>query len=297
MGIIFRHSNFKKRRAFLSLSLLLLALCLSCTSLIYYPDPYLHGSPEGDGIAFTQYTVPSLDGTKLVAWELKSKTPHPENLVLMFHGNAENLSSHFYLLSWLTSEKSDLIVFDYRGYGLSSGSPNPHGVSEDGLKFLQLAHTQFKQGGYRRFIVYAQSLGGAVALKSIEEFAERKSISLLVLDSTFRSPREIASDKTFGLLGWTISDEADAPKAMPFITFPILSIHAEKDPVIPLRFGRELFDSLPSTQKTFWNLEGTAGNAHGNVFFVNNGEYRQKFVKFLQSIPSTNSGPSLPHKR
>ena len=262
-------------------SILLLGFLVSCTSLIYQPDRYLHADPHAYGINFQEYYVRSYDGTRLLAWDLKSKTPNPENLVLMFHGNAQNLSSHVFNLTWMLDKKTDVVIFDYRGYGLSEGTPYPKGVLEDGIKFLQLAYDKFKAGNYKRFIIYTQSLGGTIAMRALEEVPWRNEISLLVLDSTFRSPQEVAGSKTHGLLWWLVSSEYTADKELTHLTMPLLVIHAPNDPVVPFKFGAQLFAKAPSTKKTFWKIDD---GYHGDVFFVKKGAYREQFITFLNNL-------------
>jgi fermentation-respiration switch protein FrsA (DUF1100 family) len=259
----------------------ILIFCSSCTSFIYWPDRYLHGDPHAFGIEFNEFFVPSFDGTRLLAWELKSKSKKPENLVLMFHGNAQNLSAHFYNLSWLTEKNTDVLLFDYRGYGLSQGSPDPKGVMEDGLKFLQIAYDKFKSGGYKKFIIYTQSLGGSVAMRALQEVDWRSEISLLVLDSTFRSARDVASFKTKGLFGFLVSSDFTADPNLVHLTMPVLVIHSKFDPVINIKFGEMLYNSIPSTKKDFWKLEGAG---HGDVFFAEKGKYRDDFIKYLDNL-------------
>lgn len=123
---------------------LLLISTISCTNLIYYPDRYLWGDPRVHGFNYHEYFVPSFDGTKLLFWDVQSKKNDPENLILYFHGNAQNISSHIFNLLWLAENTSDIIIFDYRGYGLSEGMPYPRGLVEDGLKALNVAYDKFK---------------------------------------------------------------------------------------------------------------------------------------------------------
>lgn len=269
-------STFNKIMTFFSLLLL-----GGCTSLIYQPDRYLHADPHAYGINFKEFYIRSFDGTRLLAWDMKSKTPNPENLVLMFHGNAQNLSSHAFNLTWMLEKSTDLLVFDYRGYGLSEGTPYPRGVVEDGLKLLQIAYDKFKAGNYKRFIVYTQSLGGTIAMRALEEVSWGNEISLLVLDSTFRSPQDVAYHKTKGLLGWLISSEFTAEKKLSHLTMPLLVIHAPRDPVIDIKFGAEIFMQAPSTKKSFWRIES---GSHGDVFFVKKGAYREQFLGHLNTL-------------
>ncbi len=264
-------------KVFILLSMLM--TLSGCTNLLYWPDRYLHADPTAYGINFKEYYVRSYDGTRLLAWELKSSTQPAENLVLMFHGNAENLSSHAFNLAWMTEKKSDVIVFDYRGYGLSEGTPYPRGLVEDGLRFLQLAYDKYKEGNYKHFIIYTQSLGGDVAMRALEEVAWKDEISLLVLDSTFRSPQEVAKAKT-KLFWWLMSGGQTADKKLSHLTMPVLVIHAVRDPIVPFQFGQELYDTIPSKNKTFWKLEDPEA-FHGNVFFIEKGRYRDEFLKLI----------------
>jgi pimeloyl-ACP methyl ester carboxylesterase len=269
MGIIFKLS--------------FLAMLLSgCTSVIYQPDNALYALPSQFKIEHDEITVKSHDGLNLAAWKLHSKKRPAKNLVLFFHGNAQNMTSHFTSLAWITDHETDVIVFDYRGYGISEGKPDPKGVSSDGLSFLNYAYDDFKKGTYKNFVVYAHSLGGAIALKSLEDFAHTKEVSLLVLDSTFLSPRMVAREKTFWPLSLIISNNYTADPKLAHLTMPVLSIHSTHDHVIAYDLGKDLFESIQtSPKKDMWSFD-TPG--HGNVFFVENLKYRQLFTQYLASL-------------
>lgn len=261
-------------------------LCLfltSCTSLIYQPDNYLYAEPSRFNVKFDAFMINSIDGTKLSAWRMYSKNKNPKNLLLYFHGNAQNLTSHFVNSVWMADHDFDIIIFDYRGYGLSEGKPEPKGVSEDGLAFLNYAYSEFKKGNFKHFIVYGQSLGGAIALKSLEDFKHRDEISLLVLDSTFLSPREVAREKTFWPLSNIISNSYTADPKLTHLTMPVLSIHSTEDFVIAYKLGQSLYEKITtSPKKDFWtfNVRG-----HGDIFYVENKKYQQEFLKYIQALP------------
>lgn len=264
----------------------LLFLCLfltGCSSIIYQPDNYLYATPEQFKVKFEAFTIPSIDGTKLSAWRMHSKNKDPKNLLLYFHGNAQNLTSHFVNSVWMMDHDYDVIIFDYRGYGLSEGRPEPKGVSEDGLAFLNYAYDEYKKGGFKRLIVYGQSLGGAIVLKSLEDFKHRDEISLLVLDSTFLSPREVAREKTFWPLSLIITNSFTADPKLTHLTMPVLSIHSTEDFVIAYKLGQKLHERITtSPKKDFWTFN-TRG--HGDVFYVENKKYQQEFLKYIQALP------------
>lgn len=255
-----------------------LIIVTSCTNLIYQPDKYFWGDPRAHGVDYQEYYVSSFDGTKLLFWDLKSTEPNPDNLILMLHGNAQNMSAHIFNLLWLAKNKSDLITFDYRGYGLSKGTPYPRGVVEDTLVAINTAYAKYKAGKYKKFIIYTQSLGGYLALRALEEFSFRDEIRLVVLDSTFVNVQEVARNKA-SVFGFLISGEYASKLPLKHMTMPTLVIHNRKDPVVPFLFGEEIFKNIPGNKKEFWELnEGL----HGDIFFIDNAKYRQKFLKFIE---------------
>lgn len=263
----------------------ILFLCLflsSCTSLIYQPDKYMYAHPDQFNVKFEAFTIPSKDGTKLSAWRLISKDKNPKNILLYFHGNAQNLTSHFVNAAWMTEHGHDVIIFDYRGYGLSEGEPYPKGVAEDGLAFLDYTYNEYKKGNFKKLIIYGQSLGGAVALRSLEDFTHRDEVALLVLDSTFLSPREVAREKTNRVFQYLISNDYTAAPKLLHLTMPVLSIHSTEDFVIAYKLGQDLYNKIPaSTKKEFWTFNA---RGHGDVFFVEDLKYRKQFLDFVNRL-------------
>lgn len=261
--------------------LVVLFFLSGCSSLMYYPDRVLHAHPDQLNVKFKDFMFNSLDGTKLSGWKLYSEQK-PRNLIAFFHGNAENLTSHFVNLFWLTKADTEILIFDYRGYGLSEGKPNPKGVYEDGVSFLNYAYEEYKKGGYKNFIVYTQSLGGSIALKSLEDFSHRDEIKLLVLDSTFLSARDVARDKTFWPLSLIIPDSYTANRTLSHLTMPVISIHAKNDPVVSYQLGVDLYNQIYfARSKEFWSFDD---RGHGNVFYTKARDFRQEFVNILKSL-------------
>lgn len=266
----------------LKLCSLVLAITFSgCTGLIYHPDRILHGDPRAFHLDLKEYFVRSFDGTKILFWDLKTtKNPNTpsENLILMLHGNAQNMSSHIFNLTWLLDHQTDLMTFDYRGYGLSEGSPYPKGTVEDSIKALFTAYDKYKSGKYKRLIFYAQSLGGSILMRALEEFPYKDEIHLVVLDSTFFSPQQIASYRTKGLLGFLVSNDFTSKNA-DHLSMPLLVIHSKKDPVIPFQFGEEIYKQIKHEKKEFWALEK---GSHGDIFFLGD-EYKNKFLEKIKN--------------
>ncbi|MEI8345838.1 MAG: alpha/beta hydrolase [Pseudomonadota bacterium] len=270
--------------------------CTSCTSLFYQPNRVLYAHPAQLMIKDFQDLHWKSGEANLNAWyfnpnALKAKKSKiaPKGLILFFHGNAQNISSHFLNLTWILPQGYDFVIFDYRGYGLSSGQPNPDGVYQDSMTAMEEAWKIYKDNGYQKFIVFGQSLGGAIALRAMQDFIETPQISLLALDSTFLSYKKIAFDRltsfwaTFLLspLAYLIVSDAYSPKDyVSQVPVRTLVIHGLKDQIIPFKFGEEIYNKLPD-RKQFWQIpEGT----HIDSFAAHGDKYQKQFVELLNSF-------------
>ena len=109
----------------------------------------------------------------------------------MFHGNAGNIG-HRVPIAKVLEENSGCNIFmlEYRGYGLSSGTPNEEGLMVDAQTALDyIRQKKETQGG--KIIVYGQSLGGAVAVQLVAKNQEAGDVAGLILENTFTSMRKL----------------------------------------------------------------------------------------------------------
>jgi fermentation-respiration switch protein FrsA (DUF1100 family) len=258
-----------------------------CSNLFYFPTKHFYADPKKHDINYEDIDFISLDGTQLHGWLMSSnKAKKKKGLILHFHGNAQNITSHWLNLGWLTKNGYDVFIFDYRGYGLSKGQANQQGLNKDSVAALNWAYEL--QKSYPKFIVYGQSLGGAVSMRALKDFKHRDEIDLYVLDSTFISYQSIAFDKLkeagiFVVLSplsyILVSDEYSAREFVEELKMPILVIHGTKDPVVPYKFGEEIFSKITTKKKWWWSVEG---GGHTDVFWPKNLKYRTKFSSFLE---------------
>jgi len=224
---------------------------------------------------------PSLDGTMLSFWHLYSaieKMASNKTLILFFHGNAQNLTAHSAYFYWLLKNHPvDVISFDYRGYGLSEGMPYPQGMFSDGLAALDYAYKVYRENKYKKIMVYAQSLGGYLALRSLKDFKERDALNGLILESTFKDPQKVAIQKA-SILGYLISGEGVHDLELTFLKMPLLVMHDRRDPVVPFSFGAALFKEIPAVKKS---LIETNQGTHVATMFIDSEKNRALFLQFL----------------
>ncbi len=270
---------------------------VGCTTLFFQPTQVDYKLAEDQKVAYTSIDFKSEDGTNLKARYFEAavvNAAHPEwghyhgrtrGLVVQFHGNAQNMTAHFMNEAWLLLEGYDLLVFDYRGYGDSSGSLSTRGVYQDSQAGLKLAASEATKRGLP-LIAYAQSLGGSLLLRVLEDSPPPSVLKMVVVESSFHSYQEIAREKlaSFWLtwpLQWVayglISDEFSpgSEKLALISPTPVYLIYSEQDPVVTINHGEEIFRQLHDPK----TLLRHPNPGHINAMFVEDGRYRAILLK------------------
>ncbi len=270
---------------------LILLVLTSCSHLFYYPTRFTYFPVKKYVTHVEDIWFNSKDGTKLNGWWMPSVTFAPKGTIVFFHGNAENISSHFLNLAWITHEGYNVFIFDYRGYGASEGKPNQTLIHEDALAALEIGYELYlKSSPEGKFIVYGQSLGGAISMRAINDYKFKDKISLIVQDCAYLSYQDIAFDKlknhwlTFlisPLAFILVSDEYAADKTINNIRNPLLVIVGLKDQIVPAKFGKEIYKHSKSPLKWIWEIKD---GVHSDVFAYHGYKYRKKFLHFLEDI-------------
>lgn len=254
--------------------------------MLYYPSKGQYFNPAKIPLKYDDVFIPGPDGHKIHAWYFPAEGTS-KGTFLFFHGNAENLTSHFMGMYWLPSEGYSYLIFDYPGYGTSDGKPTPESTVETGKAALHWL-VEHKQPG--PLFLYGQSLGGNVALRVALETKNEIPLKAIIIDGSFLSYRGIASAMmaknwfTWPLqpVAYLLMNDKYAPGDIGDLSpTPILVIHGEKDQVIPVEQGRKLF-AKAKEPKQLWLLRY---GQHGNSFFTEDGRYRELFLDYLKKLP------------
>jgi fermentation-respiration switch protein FrsA (DUF1100 family) len=268
---------------------LLAALGLSsCSSLYYFPSRKVLVLRDRMPIQPQDVYFESEDGTKLHGWYFSPlRGEEPKAVIVQFHGNGENLTTHFFSLYEAPSRGFAYLSFDYRGYGQSQGSPDPAGVIKDGVAAIRWMHNRHPD---KPLVVFAQSLGGAVAFRSVTRVKNEIPISLMLVDSTFPDYRSQARaffgssvfTFLFQPLAWLAADNSQTPREdIPQISpIPLIVVHGTKDRVVPISMGRKVFE-LAREPKEFWEIPGAK---HTQFMFMNEGEEGERFYVRVAEI-------------
>lgn len=272
---------------------LTIILLHGCGSLFYWPEPGLRLTPDQLGYEYQPVNLTTDKGLKLHAWHFPSRAKElakPKGLIYYLHGNAENISTHFMGMTWITHQGWELFILDYRGYGLSEGNPSIGGVHHDayiGLKWA-IARAEEQQIS---LVVLGQSIGGATALTLVANASteEQQKISGLVVDSAFSGYRRIAREKlneswlTWAFqypLSWTFTDRYSPEKNLIKLpeNLPLLILHSCADQVVPCSHSQRLYEQVQEP-KIYWQAEEGR-----HIEMLSQLKWRNQLTAWLESL-------------
>lgn len=145
---------------------------------------------------YEELLIPTSDGEKLSAFYIrgprKSRSASgPEVTVIMFHGNAGNIGHRIPIARMLIgSTGCNVFMLEYRGYGMSTGEPSEVGLNLDAQTALDYLRERAETKDHK-YVIYGQSLGGAVSIKLVAKNQHDGDIQGLILENTFLSMRKL----------------------------------------------------------------------------------------------------------
>jgi fermentation-respiration switch protein FrsA (DUF1100 family) len=219
-------------------------------SLIYFPVVYPEGDWNPRGLPVEDAWFQAADGIRVHGWYLPKQNARAA--VLFCHGNGGNLTHRVDTLAMLHRRVGvSVLIFDYRGYGRSEGHPDEAGVLAD----ARAARAWLADRENIRpadVVLMGESLGGAVAV----DLAARDGARALVLESTFSSLPDVAAyHYTWLPVRWAMRTQFDSVAKIGNYHGPLLQAHGDADTIVPLRFGRRLFEAA-AEPKQFLLLPG-----------------------------------------
>lgn len=229
--------------------------------------------------------IPVYQDTKapsLHSWYFPAQSKIKKGLVVHFHGNGQNLTTHFLFMNWITDYGYDYLIFDYRGYGASSDeSATQKKTVEDGLAVFKYLKNNF-QG--LPVIAFGQSLGSNVLMRTLQELNQKEELkdqlpALVVLDSSFLSYQQAASS-VFGQRWFLyplkpfvyilLSDEWSAHNLIRHTPpIPALFFHGTNDVTINYELGKKSFDHWPGPKTFISQQGGNHTSAFADARFIN----------------------------
>ena len=214
-------------------------------NLLYHPS---ENNYQNDKIQFNykEVNINVENDIKLKSWFIEKDLVKFKTL-LIFHGNAGDLSNRIYKLNELYKLEINILLISWRGFSGNNGSPTEKNLYKDAeaaIKWLNQRKISNNQ-----IILYGESLGTGVAV----EMAKRKSFNSVILESPFTSIENSAKIYYPYLpIKLLLKDRYDSINKIKMINSPILIMHGKKDDVVPFSMGKELLDRANNPKHSYF---------------------------------------------
>ena len=226
------------------------------------------------GLPLEDVWLPVDESVTIFGWFVDAGPTKP--VLLWCHGNAGNVSHRLGNIRELYHRGISVLIFDYRGYGRSTGSPSEWGMYQDALASYDYLIQQ-RRIPPDRVILFGRSLGSAVA----GDLALNRPAAGLIVEGAFPSLQSMSDHHYFGLpTRWFMNLEFNLVDKVAQLQMPLLVIHGEKDSIVPVDLGRQVFEAAPEPKR--WYV--VPGADHNDVPFVGGDPYFREVHNFIQNI-------------
>ncbi len=239
---------------------------------VFFPQSAFDLTPQDLRMVYKDVYFNTDDDQRLHGWFFPTAKTNP--VILFFHGNAGNISHRLDNIKRLLEKDLQVFIFDYRGYGKSTGRPTEKGLNLDGLAAYGYLVEKEKIPP-RKIILFGRSLGAAVAIN----IACQKPIGSIIIESAFTSVRDMAKTiLLFRLFSWIMPLSYNNLEKIAAVKAPVCIIHGDSDDVVPFHMGQRLFEAAKEP-KYFLRL---AGAGHNDTYIVGGEEYFRIFAQFAR---------------
>lgn len=263
-----------------------LILCTACTNLFLQPSRDFEPTRFPDTIMVEDVSIKGT-ANMLHGWLITPRNLECRGLILFFHGNAENISTHSNGVAWLVPHGYCILTFDYQGYGRSGGEADIDAIHADAAIMLQQAVSRAESID-KPLIIFGQSLGGAVAIYTVATSPQKSKIATLIVEGTFISYRAIAREKlSEHVLTWFLQPlvpllitDRYSPDHWVQEIYPVrfLVMQGVDDTIVSSHNGEMIFEKAGGP-KELWRT-----TPRGHIASFNDPGIRRQFLEYLSSL-------------
>ncbi len=232
-----------------------------------------------------QANVANMVSPGLVAWpsegDFRGLVAEPASpargTAIVFHGNAGHAGHRDYYAAALNRLGLRVILAEYPGYGPRNGAVGERSLVEDAEQTIALAHRLYGPP----LLLVGESLGAGVAAAAGAR--QRDHVAALMLITPWDTLEHVAAYHYPWLpVSWMLRDRYDSAAHLASVGRPVLVAVAERDRIVPARFGAALHDALRGPKR----LEVVRESDHNNwIRYVDDAWWRGA-IEFLVGKPA-----------
>ena len=226
----------------------------------------MRGNPSHVGLRYEEVWLTADDGNRTHAWFIQGEESEDPNrkriLMLITHGNGGNISVRLdqYREFVTRFRHIDIFALEYRGYGLSEGSPSEGGIALDAIAARRWIDERIRHAYQLKpaLVYFGRSLGGAVATR----LAATEPPDALILECPISSIPDLAKTMTpwrYLPIEKLIHNRFDTVCHAREMRCPVLVMHSEFDEIVPIESGRMVYDAAQGP-KQFYTIKGAPHN-------------------------------------
>ena len=225
------------------------------------------------------YWVPAADGSQLACY-YREVDPSARTMVY-FHGNGEVVVDYVRdFPQWMARAGYNLLLAEYRGYGMSTGTPALAGMLADVTGVLQQLNRS-----HRDIVLFGRSIGSLYALHGAYQHPQVAGLILEsgISDLTERFFQRVSPDELGVSQAEVIAalrqhfDYAEKLKSFQGRT---LILHTRHDELVPVRHAEALYAAAPDPKQ----LHIFECGSHNDILFRNHAEYMQIVETFMTAL-------------
>ena len=241
---------------------------------IFFPRKSYSDKSDSDHIV-------SVDGEIGVGVRFYLKDVRFDNIIF-FHGNAELAEEYSDIANMYHAQNINLIVADYRGYGLSDGTPDRDNLLSDALKIYNYISNYLSVEKFNgKKIIMGRSLGSASAWEIASKISS--GLDACIIESGFAT--EIPLFDLWKInpdsIGFQLEDGFENLSKIKKYRKPLLVIHAKMDHIVPFSEGELAYASALSENKKILVVESAN---HNNIIYCIGDKYFEDIRGFIDSL-------------
>ncbi len=237
-------------------------LFFSQKSILYHPDNQDFKRCSG----FKDYQKLEANGTRFYF-----KEGQGDDVIVYYHGNAGSACDRSYARAVFEQSDASLIFVEYAGYSNDDVNPSEELILND----VENIHNYIYEKDYEEVTVYGQSIGSGAA----SYHAGLGDVENLILVSPFSSLEKVAQSKyVIYPASILLTKEYDNVKWLKDYHGRLLIIHGDSDSIIPEKFSKELYQSIPSLEKEYILIEE---RGHNDIWLSAN--FKRQIIQFIKS--------------